>query len=104
MATLTPSPVETIYGGTVVRVTPQGDRSVCQLSRGAPLLVSRVVGRYLGTGDDMASGRVSSEIADISPANCASSSLPIDPDVSTAITISPTPWHSTDGKYRPEAI
>ncbi|MGH9398438.1 MAG: hypothetical protein ACRD18_16515 [Terriglobia bacterium] len=63
MATLTPAPVETVYGGTVVRVTPQGDRAVCQLSGGAPLLVSSVLGRYLGAGDEILAPLGSSESA-----------------------------------------
>ncbi len=54
MATITPLPLETVYGGTVVRVTLEGDRAVCQLSRGAPLIVSSVLGRYLGVGDEIA--------------------------------------------------
>jgi len=52
----------------------------------------------------MASGGASSEIAQISLANCSSSSFPIEPEVSTAIAISPNPSRSTEGKYRPEAM
>ncbi|MGH9353253.1 MAG: hypothetical protein ACRD2G_14020, partial [Terriglobia bacterium] len=52
-----------VYGGTVVRVTPQGDRAVCQLSGGAPLLVSSVLGRYLGAGDEILAPLGSSESA-----------------------------------------
>ncbi len=54
MATITPLPVETVYGGTVVRVMSEGDRTVCQLSRGAPLIVSSLLGRYLEAGDEIA--------------------------------------------------
>ena len=54
MSAVTSVPVETVYGGLIVRVTPQGDRAVCQLSRGAPLIVSNVLGRYLGAGDEIA--------------------------------------------------
>jgi len=54
VSAVTSAPVETVYGGLIVRVTPQGDRAVCQLSRGAPLIVSSVLGRYLGTGDEIA--------------------------------------------------
>jgi hypothetical protein len=53
MATFPSSPVESLYGGMVVRVTSQGDRTVWQLSRGAPILVSSVLGHYLGTGDEI---------------------------------------------------
>jgi hypothetical protein len=54
VATITPLPVETVYGGTVMRVTQDRDRAVCELSRGAPLRVSSVLGRYLGAGDEIA--------------------------------------------------
>ncbi len=54
MATATQAPTETVYGGMIVRVTPQGDGAVCQLSRGAPLIVSGVLARYLGAGDEIA--------------------------------------------------
>jgi hypothetical protein len=54
VATATQAPTETVYGGMIVRVTPQGDGAVCQLSRGAPLIVSGVLGRYLGAGDEIA--------------------------------------------------
>jgi hypothetical protein len=53
MATVPSLPVESLYGGTVVRVTSQGQRAVCQLSRGAPFLVSSVLGHYLGAGDEI---------------------------------------------------
>jgi hypothetical protein len=54
MATMTPLSIETVYGGTVVLATPQGDRVVCQLSQGGPLIVSTVLGRYLAAGDEIA--------------------------------------------------
>jgi curved DNA-binding protein CbpA len=54
MATVPSSPVESLYGGMVVRVTSQGHRTVCQLGRGAPILVSSVLGHYLGAGDEIA--------------------------------------------------
>jgi hypothetical protein len=50
-----------------------------------------------------ACGCASSEIAEISPANRSSSNLPIEPEVWTAITISPNPRRSTEGKYSPDA-
>jgi hypothetical protein len=53
MATVPSSPVEALYGGMVVRVTSQGDRTVCQLGLGAPILVSSVLGHYLGVGDEI---------------------------------------------------
>lgn len=53
MGTVPSSPVESLYGGMVVRVTSQGDRTVCQLGRGAPILVSSVLGHYLGAGDEI---------------------------------------------------
>lgn len=53
MATVTPLPVETVYGGTVVHVTRQGDGAVCELTRGAPVLVSSVLGSYIGAGDEL---------------------------------------------------
>jgi len=54
VSAVTSAPVETVYGGLIVRVTLQGDRTVCQLSQGAPVIVSSVLGRYLGTGDEIA--------------------------------------------------
>ena len=53
MSVVTSAPVETVYGGSIVRVTLQGDRAVCQLNQGAPLIVSSVLGRYLGAGDEI---------------------------------------------------
>lgn len=49
---MTPLPVETVYGGTVVRVTQQGNRALCQLTQGAPVIVSSVLGHYLAAGDE----------------------------------------------------
>jgi hypothetical protein len=54
VSAVTSASVETVYGGVIVRVTLQGDRAVCQLSQGAPLIVSSVLGRYLGAGDEIA--------------------------------------------------
>lgn len=54
MSAVTSTSVETVFGGVIVQVTPQGDRAVCQLSQGAPLIVSSVLGRYLGAGDEIA--------------------------------------------------
>jgi hypothetical protein len=54
VSAVTSVPNETVYGGLIVRITSQGDRAVCQLSQGAPLIVSGVLGRYLGAGDEIA--------------------------------------------------
>lgn len=53
MATITPLPVEIVYGGTVVRITQDGSRAVCQLSGRAPLFLSSVLGRSLRAGDEI---------------------------------------------------
>jgi hypothetical protein len=53
MATIAPVPVETVHGGMIKRVVPQADRVVCQLSRGAPVIVSSILGCYLRAGDEI---------------------------------------------------
>lgn len=53
MATTAPLPVETVYGGTVVRLAQDRDRAVCELSSGAPVIVSRAMGRYIRVGDEI---------------------------------------------------
>jgi hypothetical protein len=53
MATIAPVPVETVHGGIIKRVVPQADRVVCQLSRGAPVIVSSALGCYLWAGDEI---------------------------------------------------
>jgi len=53
MATIPPLAAETVYGGTVVRLMPHADSTVCQLNQGAPVIVSSSVGRYLSAGDEI---------------------------------------------------
>jgi hypothetical protein len=53
MAKIPPLATETVYGGTVARLMPQAGSTVCELDRGAPVIVSSGIGCYLGAGDEV---------------------------------------------------